>query len=97
MSDKPFQPNPLFVPVGGSTDSEVHRLLKKDMDDGVAEMNRIIDASMFHYSAERALFEAYQKPPSWWRRRIWPISSYVWTLWRALRGDELDTPQDDDY
>jgi hypothetical protein len=76
----------------------IHELLREDMERGMNAMRSILDQQMFVHAFD----DRPAPPPVTWRDRLrWKwnrFTVYFYTIWRALRGDELDTPGSwDDY
>lgn len=76
------------------SNEELSELIKQEMDLSTEKLQHLIALSFFRPS----IFDQFLKPPETWRgrwRRRWQRAcAYLYTVWRALRGDELDTPND---
>lgn len=82
-----------------SPSDEVISLVKNAMDKSVAEMRARLIQQMF-FSAGPSNYVPPQPPTLRQRlhRKAVAVQVYFWTIWRALRGDELDSPYEgDDY
>ena len=75
--------------------TDIHQLIKADMDRGMVEMRRILDEALF---TSQPISTPDPLTRRQYERRKWWLSTraYFVTLWRALRGDELDTPREYD-
>ena len=77
------------------TDREhVFDLLKKDMDHAMDSLRYGLNQNL-DVAHEPAVFV----PPSRrvrLMRAVLLVRGYLWTLWRALKGDDLDTPYEGD-
>lgn len=74
--------------------SEPFKLLQMKLEIAKNDAIRELDRAYFGPESFGPVTKKY--PPIRWCQRVWwRVRGYVWTLWRALRGDELDTPYDD--
>lgn len=76
-------------------EQQVFDLVKADMDRSVEQMRHILEVELFHNDPFLARIPPTPPCPWWIRWRVRTIT-YLYTLWRALRGDELDTPYEGD-
>lgn len=67
-------------------------MVKADMDRAIGQMREALDRAIFTSAAPAGPPPA---PPSRLQVASRRARGYLWTLWRALRGDDLDTPSDD--
>lgn len=74
---------------------DVVPLMRQQMAAAEAQMRRTLDQILF-----TPIGGAYTAPVWTWKDRLrWKIQrvqTYFVTIWRALRGDALDSPFDDD-
>lgn len=80
-----------------TAERDIHELIKDEMRRACDEMQAEVARAIFASSP----FEGIVRPPPTWRDRLrWRVvawRTYFYTVWRALRGDALDTPWDGDY
>lgn len=86
---------PLASAADDLAQSDAFQILKADMDRAMNEMRATLARDL--YRSEPQLFWRIAYPPTpWWQRVARRVQEYLWTLWRVLRGDDLDTPVDGD-
>lgn len=67
-------------------------MLRAQMQEAVDHCRVELDRAIFTSTAPAG---PPPVPPSRLQFAFWRVKGYLWTLWRALRGDDLDTPSDE--
>lgn len=82
--------------------STIEELIREDMRRAVKHMNDVLNRQLFYSAPVQP--ETPRMPPTVFatagvkaREFIGRAKIYVWTIWRALRGDALDTATEREY